>query len=139
MNPLRTEKRPPPVWMQINLYHGKCWCGKPQSETDQYCCLDHRWLWYYAIHCDWNSYRHYHLIHSDLTCELCRKPQVYTMLHVSHMTPPDKGGAMFDEANLIILCHACHTKKFISDVRLFKKKIKLDEYQTRLYMWNAMS
>ena len=54
---IRYSQRQPPIFMQINLQNGKCWCGKPKEKFDKfmrkYCCNDHSRWWFYYI----NSYR----------------------------------------------------------------------------------
>jgi len=51
-------------------------------------------------------------------CNMCLEPFKSTSdIHVDHIIPLSKGGAKYDEDNLQMLCHSCHSKKTILDSR----------------------
>ena len=46
---VRYMQRTAPLWMEMNLHDGKCWCGRPKAEfkpnQKKYCCYGHYEIW----------------------------------------------------------------------------------------------
>ena len=117
---VRYEQRTAPLWMEMNMHDGRCWCGRPRSEFEEdqrkYCCGAHRSIWWLGAVEYWSSFRYNILLRDDYTCAECgRRAPDY--MEVDHMLPLALGGACYDEANLQTLCGVCHKKKTRKDAR----------------------
>ena len=114
---LRSSYRLPTLWMWLNLYHGRCWCGKPRSEFDKYqrkyCTAKHSWWYYYNITPSWNIKQYEILKRDGHKCVLCQRSR--TDLEVDHIKAICNGGDPWDDDNLRTLCHECHRVKTRQD------------------------
>lgn len=59
---------------------------------------------------DWRAKRLRILVRDAFTCAVCRKVVSGRQAHVDHVVPLEEGGSDAD-ANLQVLCEACHGKK----------------------------
>ena len=147
----RNNRRPPPLWMHLNMMHGLCWCGKKKRRADWNCCSPtHTAIWN-VIAVFWTSLREHvlygintpkktsceHLESGHEYCVEC-KQFVYEEYYwkcvvcgtgtnrpeVDHVVAKCNGGDPWDEANLRILCHECHTVKTADDMRLLRRSRK---------------
>jgi len=132
---IRYEQRQPPIWMQINLKNGKCWCGKPKSlfapQQRKYCCGDHSNLWIWSINAYWNSFRTEILRRDEFTCQecgfrptcpVCKKNRCEHYrddrgLEVDHIVAITLGGGCYDWGNVRTVCHDCHLLKTSDDMK----------------------
>ncbi len=122
---IRHEKRNPPLFMQMNLWNKKCWCGaKIVKPRRKYCCNDHADLWYWSIDAYWDSFRMQVLRRDDFTCQVCgfQPKGKHTWdkdsdLQADHIIAIVNGGMCFDLENVRTICSECHHKKTGNDIR----------------------
>ena len=129
--------RDPPVWMIINLFKHKCWCGRPKSEFEfgqrKYCTWEHYYLWAYAFFVPWTVLRDQIIKRDNHACVLCGRTNIGG-LEVDHIRAKCLGGDPWDEDNLRTLCHSCHKKKTKQDMHELKmaqkgqKNMSLDSF-----------
>ena len=122
----RDTTRPVPLWMLINMYRGRCWCGAPpktthkrlhgRSKLNRYCGRrtgphrGHSGVWYCYIAPWWALYRKWFLRQYD-KCEQCGAEAT----DVDHVTAISLGGSMWHTPNHQALCRACHQAKTNKD------------------------
>ena len=133
---LRRSRRQPQLWMAINRFHGKCWCGKPRKDWDagmrKYCCKKHTNWWFESICPMWSQVRVRVIERDGARCATCGRRGMrgksslnpYAFLHVDHIIPHAAGGEFWDEGNLQVLCADCHTLKTSQDVALIRSARK---------------
>lgn len=123
----RDSVRPVPLWMLLNLYRGKCWCGaeplKPnkrlhgRGRLNRYCGKKtgphrgHSGIWYCYIQPWWALYR-YWFLRQHAKCEKCGAEAT----DVDHVTPIAMDGPMWDTHNHQALCRPCHQAKTAKDL-----------------------
>lgn len=132
----RESNRTPPLWMAINMFWGRCWCGRPRDQWEplqrKYCCYEHARFWTYYIHAYWQFYREV-LVRAVAMCEKCGRkfPPTVTAsydwgdtynyhegeMEVDHIQAISLGGEMWDSNNHRVLCRPCHKSKTREDVR----------------------
>ena len=120
---IRYERRQAPLWMEMNLQDGKCWCGRPKSEWDKrqrrFCTSDHGYWWHYFIHGYWDKFRMAIFARDGFACVRCGWESEGSMddgLAADHILAISLGGDCYDESNLCTLCTRCHAKKTASDM-----------------------
>lgn len=118
---LRYEFKQPPLFMTMNLWEGKCWCGKSKDQfapyQRKYCCGHHSFLWFYHIRCYWSQFRYLRIKIDNFTCQMCgNKFENDTKLDVDHIIAITLGGECFDVENVRTLCKECHKKKTAKDM-----------------------
>ncbi len=138
---IRYYQRQAPLWMIINLFNNRCWCGKPHSQFDQfqrkYCTAKHSTWWTWTFNCYWDSFRMMIYRMQKFTCQECGFKIKRTENSVSkcdweidHIKAIKLGGMCFDTENVQLLCKNCHKKKTGIDI----KKITLEKkHQTVLF------
>jgi len=121
---VRYVQRQPPIWMQINVQSGKCWCGKPKEKFDKfmrkYCCNRHGSWWYWHINAYWGGFRTEIIRADNYICFECGYESEHnlhgeTRFDVDHIIAISLGGMCYDVANVRILCETCHKKKTKED------------------------
>jgi len=133
---IRYMRRQPPLWMRLNMWDKKCWCGdeifKPQRK---YCCWQHSQLWYYSIFGYWEGVRLGVIRLHNYTCSECGfHIEDDSLFDVDHILAICLGGMCYDIENLRPLCKACHKIKTASDMkqlasnRKAKETIKLEVF-----------
>ena len=150
----RESRRPPPLWMLINIHHGRCWCGKPRDQWEprqrKYCCGVHRRLWWGAINTTWEMYRG-HLVRAVACCEACGLEFPKTEckawwgkyddyregeMDVDHIEALALGGSMWDERNHRVLCKDCHIIKTGCDqhkIAARRRAEKQEQHRRKIY------
>jgi len=140
---IRYEQRNPPLFMQMNLWNKKCWCGKKiVKPRRKYCCNDHADLWYWSINTRWESFRDHVLRRDDFTCQECGyQPKMITNqqyhyrddsnLQADHIIAIVNGGMCFDLENVRTLCLDCHHKKTGNDIREKNVNKKAEKFHAR--------
>ena len=115
---IRKTRRQPPVWMEINILWGRCWCGKPRDmwtgNQRRYCSTGHKFWWNDHIHPYWGMVRQ-HVLERDK--HACRRCGASENLHIDHVTPHALGGEFWDMENMQVLCEACHIPKSTSELK----------------------
>lgn len=116
---IRYLNRQPPLWMKMNIWNKKCWCGgeiiKPQRK---YCCFDHSQLWFYSIRGYWAGVRYGVIRLHNFTCVECGfHSKNDSDFDVDHIVAIVNGGMMYDIDNLRPLCRPCHKKKTAKDIK----------------------
>lgn len=123
---IRYEKRQPPLWMRLNMWAKRCWCGgeiiKPQRK---YCCWTHSQLWYFSINGWWEGVRLGVIRLHNYTCVECgfTAPERESncrddsLFDVDHELAICLGGMCYDIDNLRPLCKACHKIKTANDMK----------------------
>lgn len=94
-----------------------------------------RWKWYYSTKAMGRSkvsmgvLRKKYLSEKNNKCNYCDKQFRDHLLELDHKKPRMLGGSTFDESNLQLLCHWCHSEKTIVDIIIinFLKKNKIIE------------
>jgi len=126
---VRYELRQPPLWMELNIWEGKCWCGKPKKLFEplqrKYCTGKHANLWFYSIRCYWDAFRHQVFERDKGKCTECGVKIMSAlnqdlMYEVDHIHAISLGGSCFDLENVRTLCRKCHNKKTTVDIRKLK-------------------
>lgn len=122
-SPTRETARPVPLWMLLNMYRGRCWCGAQPDRThkpgtgrrswlNRYCGRKtgphrgHSGVWYCYIQPWWSLYR-YWFLRQHPKCEKCGAKAT----DVDHITALALDGSMWDTANHQALCRPCHQAK----------------------------
>lgn len=128
---IRYLTRQPPLWMKLNMWAKKCWCGgeiiKPQRK---YCCWTHSQLWYYSIRGYWEGVRMGVLRLHNFTCAECGfHDKRDSKFDVDHILAICLGGMCFDIDNLRPLCKNCHKIKTTSDMKQLASNRKANETQ----------
>jgi hypothetical protein len=60
----------------------------------------------------WRKYRQAILMRRGGICDACKTVPLFDReLHIDHIRPIAEGGAVYDEANLQVLCIQCHGRK----------------------------
>ena len=111
---LRPSYRLPPLWMWLNMFRGRCWCGKEKKDFDKYqrkyCSSKHSAWYYYHMTPNWNHTSYQVLERDRHTCVLCGFSKRGKM-EVDHIVALCNGGDMWNKDNLRTLCHECHRDK----------------------------
>ena len=72
---IRYLQNQPPLFMKLNLWAGKCWCGKPKKLFEKfmrkYCCNSHANMWYFQFSGYWPSIRSMIIKRDNSTCQDC--------------------------------------------------------------------
>lgn len=129
---IRDSKKPPQLWMVINIHHGRCWCGKPRGQWGprqrRYCCHRHYSVWAYGINPTWDIYRD-ELVRAVRLCEVCghRGEQ----MDVDHIEALALGGSMWDSNNRRVLCKDCHVTKTGCDIRKIARQWREKKLEER--------
>lgn len=122
MEDVRRSRRPAAVWMEINRFHGRCWCGKPKSMwakmMRKYCCKKHGDWWHYRIAPYWDEIRLEIIQRDGKKCRMCHS--VVETPQIDHIVPHAAGGEFWDLDNLQVLCESCHIKKTGTDAGIIK-------------------
>jgi len=142
---VRYEKRQAANFMYDNLANGKCWCGKPKSEFEQfqrkYCTSEHAQIWFYRINCYWGAFRSMICLRDSGLCKKCGRKVAHlgkshptfsnltTIIdwEVDHILAISLGGMCYDPKNVQLLCSKCHNKKTAIDLRKLSLKKKNQE------------
>ena len=117
---IRYAKKTPPIWIQINLLNGHCWCGKPKElwkpRQRKHCSTDHGYIKYYYITMYWDRFRTKMIERDNHTCVICGyKNKDDRVFDVDHIQSIALGGECFDENNVRTLCKQCHKAKTKQD------------------------
>jgi len=141
-----------PLFMRLNVWAGKCWCGKPKELFEKfmrkYCCNSHASMWYFQFNGYWPTIRSMIIKRDNSTCQECgitlkqmlKKNRdikennynarinkrtffrCYVEFEVDHILAIILGGYCFDLENLRAVCNYCHKKKTKSDMAKLKAK-----------------
>lgn len=141
----RDAHRPIPLWMLLNLYRGRCWCGAPATHhakwltnPGSHSCgrglgihQTHGSVWDQYIRCWWGGYRD-KFRRQYPVCEMCG---VKKSSEVDHVEALSLGGEMWAPANHQALCQACHKAKTAEDMgklAVRRRRRRLDERDASL-------
>lgn len=125
---IRYELRQPPLFMRMNMWEGKCWCGRPKELwarfQRKYCCYDHSQLWFYSIRAYWDGFRMQVIRRDKFTCQECgfKTKTDDSKFDVDHIIAISLGGMCYDLGNVRTLCRDCHHKKTSQDMKHLKRE-----------------
>lgn len=122
----RDAHRPIPLWMLLNLYRGRCWCGAPATRHNwgsnnpgAHSCekrlgihKHHGAVWNQYIRCWWGWYRELFLRQYP-ACAACGAKKSSEVDHVEALS---LGGEMWEPGNHQALCQVCHKTKTAEDM-----------------------
>lgn len=129
---IRYVTRQPPLWMKMNMWEGKCWCGKSfEWPKRKYCCWEHSQLWFFQIRCYWEGFRCEVLRQEHYKCSECgiQKKGDTAFFDVDHIIAISLGGECFDRENVRTLCQDCHKIKTKEDMKKLSFHRKAKGYQ----------
>jgi len=134
---IRYQNRQPPLWMKLNQWSGKCWCGSPiEKPRRKYCCQTHADLYYFSIHAFWNAFREGVIRLHNYTCAMCgfeSPASEYgrndTYFDVDHIQAISLDGLCYDIENVRLLCKNCHKIKTAADMKQLASNRKSKEIQ----------
>ena len=121
-----TSTRAPQLWMVLNRYKKKCWCGKPKNMFEKgrrkHCSEKCAIIWGYGMRATWETTRTSIINDSGGKCEICGNNE--GTMEVDHIIARCLGGEPWGSWNLQALCHTCHAKKTKSDIAKLRKSKK---------------
>ena len=87
----------------------------------KYCSIHHAYIWF-KITSYWEDIRYDILQRDSYNCATCGIKGKPEDLQVDHIIPVARGGDMWREDNLQVLCISCHKDKNIMDMRDIRNK-----------------